>query len=230
MCKSRYEELQEILAPTRCCGCDCYGALMCASCQQRIQSYDRSQSCLNCGAAFGRIACTECFDTRFEFDQVLILGNFESVIRRAILLWKDRNEQRLGALFGNMLGQAIRLEWGDWADQLVYVPSTKASLKRRGFSQSRQLVAAVSTAVGLTPADIFVKDVNQDLRGLAKSQRLKLMSKGFHLSEKAEVKSRVLIIDDVLTTGSTLNSLSLLAKKAGAQEVRVAVIARTVKS
>lgn len=229
MYKNRYEELQEILAPTRCCGCDCYGVLLCDDCQSRLQRYDRSQSCLNCGAAFGKFACTECFGITYEFDRVLVLGNYESVVRRAILLWKDHNEQRIGTYFGKILGQTIRCEWGDWADQLVCVPSTKESLRKRGFNQSRQLVEAVSTAIGLMPSEVFVKEAKQDLRGLSKDKRRKIMTEGFRLLDNAQVKRRVLIVDDVLTTGSTLNALSILVKRAGAQEVRVAVIARTCR-
>lgn len=222
--------LEELIAATRCSGCDSYSELLCAKCLASFEDYDRAKSCPRCAAAFGLIACTECFDANFDFDEVLSLGDLEGVLRRSILMWKDRNEQRLAAVFGRMLAQRIRLIWGDWADQITYVPSTKAAFRRRGFSQSADLAARVAQLLGMKEEILVLKGELRDLRGLSKSERKQETERAYRLKEGVHIGERVLIIDDVLTTGATLNTLTRLLKEAGAGEVRVAVLARTTRS
>lgn len=220
---------EEVIAPTRCACCDSYGQLLCDDCLRKLNSYERMNACKLCGAALGAVSCTECFGQEFLFDDLLLMGNLEGGLARAIRNWKDRNEQRLGRVFGQRLGQVIRLFWGDWAEQIVFIPSTRSAYKKRGFSQSLALAQACAQSIGLKLDNPLIKHEAQDLRGLGRAEREKESKGLYSLKEDASILSRILIVDDVLTTGSTLNAVCSLLKNAGAEEVRVALIARTIK-
>ena len=108
-------------------------------------------------------------------------------------------------------------------DLLAFVPMTKGAEKRRGYNQSRLLAEELSGRVGVPLYDGVIKQRETDAQKvLSRREREENLRGCFHVVKRKELRGKtVLIIDDTLTTGSTVSELSYTLKRAGAKEVNV---------
>ncbi len=214
----------ELLAPTRCAGCDLPGGLLCAECRAALPEIDADHACPSCGAPYGAMVCTECWSTEFAFSAALSLGELDGALARAIVLHKDAGERRLGALLGGMLATAVAKRWAGWADAVCWIPATSAAIARRGFDHSAALAEPVAVTLSAPRRPLLLRSRARDQRRLGRIERIASSRGTFTVAEKAP--RRVLVVDDVLTTGATLDAAAQALLLAGAHEVRVAVVAR----
>ncbi|MCL2654330.1 MAG: ComF family protein [Coriobacteriia bacterium] len=222
----------ELIAPTRCGGCDAQGELFCAQCRAGLRaSYDPERACPRCAAPQGALVCTECAQASFAFTQALVLGVLDGALARAIVIMKDSGEQRLAAELGDLLAARVALTWPDWADAVAYVPVTEAARRKRGFDQGRHIACALAACLQLPVGHFLTRPRSTDLRALNREQRRVEVAKSFKLgpdAQEARRYPRLLLVDDVFTTGATVQACSQLLIDAGATEVRVACLARTM--
>lgn len=218
------DALAEVFAPTRCAGCDLPGELLCRSCRERLAFIDADRSCPSCGAPYGRLVCTECWDRTFAFDEARAVGVLDGELARAIVLHKDAGERRLGAVIGSLIGDVTARCWPGWAEALTWVPATTAALRRRGFDHGRSIAEQVARTTGVPCCALLERARARDQRGLGRDERLSAARARFRVLSRPP--DRVLLIDDVFTTGATLQSASEALVEAGAVSVRVAVAGR----
>lgn len=217
-------DLAELLAPTRCAGCDLPGALLCDSCHELAVRFDQSESCPRCAAPFGALVCTECWERAFSFEAAQALGDLSAPLHRAVLLYKDASERRLGALLGGLLGRQVAQAWPGWADVVTWVPPSREALRRRGFDHAGEVSLAVAAIVGARAEPLLRRTGARDQRALGREARAENAAGVF--SAAGEVGGRVLLVDDVMTTGATADVAASALLDAGATNVRVAVVAR----
>ena len=219
----------ELIAPTRCGGCDGQDALFCARCRAWLeQNYDPRRACPRCGAPFGALVCTECAQTAFAFSAACVLGVLDGPLARAIVMMKDRGEERLATVLAQLLAQRV---WPGWADAVAFVPVSPAALRARGFDQGRAVAWALAAALDLPLGRFLIRPHSTDLRSLDREQRRAAVAESFKPGPDAARVSRyphVLLVDDVFTTGATTDACARLLLEAGAAEVRVACLARTM--
>lgn len=214
----------ELLSPTRCAGCEMPGSLLCDACDDALPRIDTRRSCTACGAPYGLLVCTECWRTVYAFESVVALGVLDGPLSRAIVLHKDAGERRLGPALGGLLGNLVCREFRGWADVVTWIPPTRAAVRRRGFDHGRALALPVGEAMGVCCRPLLSRDHARDQRALGRSARSH-NARG-SLTVVGEVPDRVLIVDDVLTTGATLDAAAAVLRDAGASQVRGAVLAR----
>lgn len=214
----------ELLAPTRCAGCELPGAVLCASCVQTLPTVDHAKACLACGAPFGALVCTECWQTVYSFGSVLALGELDGSLARSVVLHKDAGERRLGAVLGGLLGEAIVRAWGSWPEVVSWIPPSAAALRRRGFDHGESIAVGVARITGVAPVSLLSRPHARDQRTLGRAERLAQTGVTFGVLDV--VPARVLLVDDVMTTGATLEAASQALLDAGAGEVRCGVLAR----
>lgn len=106
--------------------------------------------------------------------------------------------------------------------RIVVAPSTEANRKKRGFDH----MAAMVQAIGLKPIPVLAKSPGKDQKDLHRSDRVKVKSRLTVIDPSAILGKRILLIDDVMTTGATLLSSRELLLEAGALSVKCLVLTR----
>lgn len=234
----------EVLAPTRCAGCERAGALICDRCLEDITPIDPVHACLACGAPFGDVLCTECARTaRGEAAQEVPDGQgrwcaacvFDGPVPRIVRSYKDAGEHRLAPLIAAlMVDAATHAEhvaperYGgimSAADALVFIPATAAAYRRRGFDHMELIAREVSAQGGPPVLDALVKHGSSDQRALGRAGRIAAAGKAYEVVADAR-GMRLLLVDDVVTTGATLRAATRALLDAGAQLVEVLAFAR----
>jgi len=175
--------------------------------------------------------CGECREKMPAFDSARAAGYYQGVLVEAIRLFKYRSKTRLGRhLAALLLEEARRMPRSQegW-DLVLAVPLHRARLRQREFNQSLLLAHRVGRGLSV-PLSI---DALERIRGtrpqveLDGEERRKNVRKAFSVKRSGQVEGRrILLIDDVYTTGATVNECAKVLKKAGAKTVDVLTLAR----
>lgn len=219
------EGLLESVFPTRCAGCDMPGELLCAPCRARLRRIDAGGACPRCGAPYGHIVCTECWETEYAFSQAVAVSSLERPLSRVVTLYKDGGERRLADLLGDMILDAVR-PWAGWPQAVVPIPATRRAVRERGFDHVELLARRVAGGTGTPLVRALDAPRARDLRRLGREQRRVEVADAFSIAEGVKVPPRVLLLDDVFTTGATLDAAARTLLDAGAEAIRAAVVSR----
>lgn len=216
----------DLLWPPRCGGCDLPGTMLCERCRAALALIESATACPLCGAPDGLDGCAECGRSSFAFEAARCAGVFEPPLSRLVILHKDAGELRLTAVLAALAVEAAG-EWVAWADAVVAVPASPAAVRRRGFDHGALLAGALSAATGLPALDALEARRRSDQRRLGADERRTNARASLVAIDGVFVPARVLLLDDVLTTGATLDAASAALLDAGAVEVRALAVART---
>ena len=147
-------------------------------------------------------------------------------IRQLLMRFKYGGEKYLREFFAEEL-KATFLKHIGYADVIVYVPATNKKVKQRGYNQGEVLAREFSSFCKIPVVDAIKKIKETDSQvGLTLKERRENLKGCFKIVDRSAVKGkRVLIIDDVMTTGSTVESIAEKLKGAGASEVLVLTVA-----
>ena len=215
----------DLLWPPRCAGCELPGELLCDACRGALHRIDPSEACPRCGAPDGARGCAECGGREFAFQSARCVGVFEPPLSRLVTVHKDAGELRLTDVLAELATEAAA-DWLDWAQAAVAVPASPAAVRRRGFDHGALLGAAFAAASGVPAVDVLRARSRRDQRGLGAADRARNARAAITALPRVIVPARVLVIDDVFTTGATLDAAASALLGAGAGEVRVLAIAR----
>ncbi len=115
-------------------------------------------------------------------------------------------------------------------DAFTFVPSTRWSLMKRGFNPAELIARELGQALNKPViAQLATRSHSREQKDLNRHQRISNVSLHFHPTRKTLDGEHIMLIDDVMTTGSTAHSMSLILKKAGASQVGIWCLARTPK-
>ena len=141
-----------------------------------------------------------------------------------IKTYKDKGEQRLSETLAAILANALPPSWLRWANGVTYVSATKAARRRRGFDHMELLARSLAGQCGLPCIRALNPPTARDQRILDRAERKQNMQGRFTACEPLPGR-RLILIDDVFTTGATMDQASIALERAGAQ-VRCATVAR----
>ncbi|HQT25814.1 MAG TPA: ComF family protein, partial [Burkholderiales bacterium] len=159
--------------------------------------------------------------------RTLAIFSYEFPVDALIQSLKYRGNLALASTFANMLVEAA--ENFPRPDLFMPVPMHPSKLRERGFNQAAEIAKIVSRRTGLAMIECRKVRDTPSQTSLPWKERESNVRNAFSL--EFELNSRhVAIVDDVLTTGSTMNELSKMLLRKGAREVSAWVVARTVKS
>jgi predicted amidophosphoribosyltransferase len=215
----------DLVWPLRCAGCDLPGTPMCDRCRADLPLIDRAHACPRCGAPDGDHGCAECGRSTFTFAAARCAGVLEWPLSRAVTLHKDAAELRLTPLLARLAADAAG-EWTEWAHGVAALPASPGAFARRGFDHGALLAAEFGRLSGLPALDVLRARPRRDQRHLSRERRGENAGSSIAALPHAFVPARVLVLDDVMTTGATAEAASVALLDAGAVEVRVVVVAR----
>lgn len=198
------------------------GLSWCASCYQELAWNVRS--CGICGEPMGPVRgrCRHCRKRPPDFDAAYVPLEYQGAIRQLIQDFKFDASPRAGVLLVELFLSALD---ACQAEALLPVPLHPVRARERGFNQSRWLADQLGARLGLPVLKASRRVDTPSQRSLSRRARFANLAGAFALPQA--VPAHTVIIDDVVTTGATVNALSLAARQAGAQKVTIYALART---
>ena len=171
--------------------------------------------------------CGKCLNQPSHFDQSLSLFRYEGDVVSLVHQLKFNEKLRISRILGETLADYIHINSVELPDVIVPVPLSSKRLRQRGFNQSIEIARPVARRWGVPLDTRSVKRIHdtQSQTGLNRKQRLQNIRGAFEVQKPLAVQ-HVAIIDDVVTTTSTVTELSRLLKKTGVKHVDVWSIAR----
>jgi len=226
-----FRSFADFLFPPVCLGCDreVEQGLICDGCRLRLWTGEM-EVCPDCGrpcslSAFG---CGRC-ESEFCLSRVRALGGFHEPFNNLVHALKYREKTKLALTIGPALAALVEQDEAlESADALCPIPLHPARLRERGYNQSALLALVVSGVAGIPTEDLLVRVKNTSTQtGKADdSERARNLEGAFALAKGARVRGRrIVLVDDVMTSGATLHEAGLALKRAGATEILGLVVA-----
>lgn len=216
----------QLLFPRRCPVCDGivtpFGEKICLECIPRLKPVAPPR-CMKCGKHLGndRMLCGDCAKKHHKYDAGRALYDYRSAALPIYRL-KYGGRREYADCFGEqmalLLGDFIR---GTGADGLVPVPLHPRRLAARGYNQAELLARALGRCCGLPVYPKMVKRVRNTtpLKLLDPEERQKNLKKAFIIAQNDVKLKSVIIVDDIYTTGSTIDELTETLKENGTEKV-----------
>jgi len=236
-----FAALTEVLFPSRCLAClsllpDGSRHSLCPACDARIR-YIKEPLCPVCGLPFeaGTTTshpCGACLKERPPFDVARALGRYEGPLLEVIHRFKYRKDTAAGEALGRLAASYPFFDFSFTAyDVLVPVPLHLRRLRERGFNQALVLGRVVARHHHLAldfDAVARHRDTTPQVSLDGKDRRENVRDAFVVVRPQCLEGKRVLLVDDVFTTGSTVSECARVVKKAGAAWVGVFTVARVV--
>ena len=219
----------DYLFPPICGGCGQSGSIWCKDCQARVRKLDSSM-CTICGQPWDFPGlCFRCEKEKPNFSMLRSWAEYTGPVGEAIKRLKYEREISLGIVFTEPLYELIKKsEWQ--VDALVPVPLGLARLQERGYNQAVLIARPLALRIGkpcLKKGLIRVRETRSQV-GLSYFQRQENVAHAFKGIERYVSGLKVLVVDDVATSSSTLNACANALRAAGAQDVRCLTVARAI--
>lgn len=249
-CVSQIKEgFLELIYPQSCCACNKPGKVLCDECAQKLYIHEQTSACKNCGAPFGALTCTECYEDSWECTQVISATSYQHPADLIVKTYKDKGERSLSKIMAFYMWEALREAHAgapapsrnednyncsrsgkesscllkDIYRGLCFMPATREAYRRRGFDHMQLLAQELSRLSKIELLDVLCKDKTRDQRSLDKSERRENVRGSIRLLEpgmRAKIEGKtILLIDDVITTGASMREAATCLLEQGAEGV-----------
>jgi ComF family protein len=212
---------------------------VCDECLAEIRPV-RAPQCILCGdrlasaqLLMGDGRCVTCRDHEPDFDRAVSFSEYKGALRGLIHLLKYEGVTSATKPLGQMLADAIAelSASGDSTPLLVPVPLHRRRRRSRGFNQAELLAHAAAgnftDKLEIAPQVLVRHRETISQVGLSREERIENMHDAFRVTDPGRIRGRsVIVVDDVMTTGTTLSECARVLKRAGAERVWAATVAR----
>lgn len=227
------ETILQLLFPRRCPACDRivrpFGEKICLECLPKFRVVT-APWCMRCGKKLSeeREFCRDCMSGKHKYDRARTLYEYRSA-SASIYRLKYGGRQEYGDFFGEEMGRFL----GDFIrgvqpDVLVPVPLHRRKLKARGYNQAACLARALGRSLQLPVDEKLVRRVKNTapMKLLNPAERQNNLKKAFIMGRNdVKLYDRIILVDDIYTTGTTLDEIAALLKDNGVSEVYCVTLA-----
>ncbi len=230
--------LESLLFPTVCLACriplESRRDILCPACVKALPR-SRAPWCQTCGRSLaglgaGIVRCADCSRTRFFFDQAISPCPYEGSVKELVVALKYQGRLSVAPFLGGLLAETVRQRLGnDPADAVVPVPLHPTRLRERTFNQAQVLAQELARRLDLPCWKHLLvrRNATPPQTDLPRQERLKNVAEAFAIQPDPFLRSaRILLVDDVLTTGATASACAKLLKTGGAHSVIVVTAAQ----
>lgn len=230
--------LVNLIYPLHCASCGTTleamnGSGICAFCEPRIKRNPKPY-CASCGrpAHSAGERCEECLRLGTAFDMARSACIYEGVLKDLIHLFKYKGRVALSGILCGLMTRFIEEnpEFVGGVDIITFVPLYNGWLHRRDYNHSGVLARSLSKSTSIPAAQLLDKKLRtRSQNELSREERLTNLVGAFGMNGAAAPDGAViLLVDDVMTTGATLNECARVLKSGGAKEVRCLTLARGI--
>lgn len=217
----------DLLYPPRCPICDevaAEGFPICPHCRKSIRAV-REPVCKKCGKPIGGFReefCGDCVRKSHGFTQGKAVWVYEKKVKESIYRFKYQNRRDYGRAYAKEMAE----RYGGWIKNnriqaILPIPLYHRKKKQRGFNQAEVVAAELGEILGIpVERDLLVRVRNtRPQKELSESERKNNLKKSFKTVKSVVQLKHILIVDDIYTTGSTMDAASSVLKEAGAGDI-----------
>ena len=229
-------------APCRICGQILTNASRIPVCNDCLVSFEKivPPLCECCGRPFASVVtsqaikplCRLCRSKLFAFEPARSFAIYNDTLFEAILLMKYEEVTRLGHWFAERIAECVAQEMDEWsADAVVPVPLDADRKRERGYNQAELIARPLAKRLGMRVEARLLERIKPRPPQLllSRSERWKSTHGAYATPNGVRVDNlRILLVDDVMTTGATLDACARALKKAGAAKMLGLTVARLV--
>ncbi len=229
----------DIVFPPKCIFCNCIMPIrtkicICESCEEEVP-FIKGKVCNKCGQPMEASAqsdmCLDCRRNPHEYIQGISVLEYKGKVKHTIVRLKFYGKKKYAEALGSIVANKIK-SMNNWPsfDLIVYTPLHKTSYTKRGYNQAGLIAGTISKEMGVDIGkDVLLKiRKTKSQNKLTRAQRLINIKNAFSVNNRALdlVKDAcILLVDDVYTTGTTVDECTRTLKKAGANKVFVVTAA-----
>jgi ComF family protein len=216
----------ELLLPQRCAVCAVPGVQVCVGCAAGLTRIG-APLCDRCGAptAWPVARCAECTGRRLAFASARAAVAYDEPVRALVRAWKEQGLRRIAALAADLVEERLK---APSRGVLTAVPPDPDRRLKRIEQPAAQLATDLARRWRLDAEPLLRRTrAGRRQRGLTHPERRRNVAGAFEAT--SSVPAHVVLVDDVYTTGATVNAAASALRKAGARRVDVVTFARTIR-
>ena len=204
----------------------------CAVCNKALGVYEHPGVCPECRSKIrpNPKPSPERKSEKLHFDKAYSAYLYEDSLKELIHMFKYNKRISLAKMLSGLMSDFIKnnREVSDGIDTITFVPLTNSRLRERGFNQSKMLAGEIAKDTGIPILDLLEKTSSTKPQNeLTRDERFSNLKDVFKVRRNAEIKNlRILLIDDVMTTGATFSECAKALISSGAKEVTCLALAR----
>lgn len=217
------EQIISIIAPHTCAHCAAEGSLLCKSCMQALPSV--KDACYRCQRlSIDAFTCISCLDG-VALSRVFAATNYCATAKELVHALKFERGRAAAAIIAQILHEIVLPLSSDTI--VSHVPTANSRVRIRGYDQAALIARYFAARRGLTSMTLLARVSQARQVGASATDRARQMEDAFRLLPVALPRSSgVLLIDDVITTGSTLRAATIALQATNVQTIQAAVFAR----
>lgn len=217
----------DLLYPPRCPICDevaAEGFPICPLCRKSIRTVGEPV-CKKCGKPIAGVQgefCGDCTGKKHAYTQGKALWVYEKKVKESIYRFKYQNRRDYGKVYAQEMAERC----GSWIQRnhvqaIIPIPLYHKKKKQRGFNQAEEVAVELGRILGIpVERDLLVRTRNtRPQKELNEAERKNNLKKSLKTVKNVVQLKSILIVDDIYTTGSTIDAASLVLREAGAKEI-----------
>lgn len=226
--KKLLRNIIRILYPERCVFCDKILSknerFLCRECSGKLK-FIKDRTCIRCGRVLHsryEVLCHECASADYIFDEAFAPFKYTGDVKNSILNFKYKGRAQNALFYAKCIWKFGKDRIKNWNPEIIIaVPIHASRLAERGYNQAELIAEELSRISGI----VYEKNVisrtkkTQAQKRLGRFERHENMKSAFSYIYKNSLPKRILIIDDIFTTGSTVDAISAILKDNGAEKI-----------
>ncbi len=219
--------------PRRCPVCDRpvrpFDRLICEGCRDKV-TYVKAPYCMKCGKELQSDEeeyCHDCSVHKHSYDRGRAVFEYRS-IARSLYGFKYSGRREYAAYYGERTAAVLGVQIKTWApDALIPVPIHTSRKRNRGYNQAEVFAEAVGSALDIPVLSDWISRCRKTVpqKELGPAERQNNLKKAFKIIRNDVKLNTIVIIDDIYTTGSTIDAVAECARAAGVQKVYFVALA-----